>query len=100
MFQPHEPAFTLMELRMPVMKGIDVIEAVRRQSQGAKIVVLTGSGADEDIYRCLRAGVQSYWSKTCPESSFYKAIRIVHSGGRLIPGPVASRLSERLPEST
>ena len=99
MFRKHQPAVTLMDLRMPIMKGVEAIAAIRSEFPRAKIVVFTGSGADEDIYRALRAGVRSYLWKSMSTERLLRAIRIVHSGGRSIPGAVASILSERIPES-
>src|SRR5205807_4078912 len=50
-FREHQPDVTLMDLRMPVMKGAEAIEAIRNEFPRARLIVLTGSGADEDIYR-------------------------------------------------
>jgi two-component system NarL family response regulator len=98
-FRQHRPDVTLMDLRMPIMKGVEATAAIRSEFPRGKIVVFTGSGADEDIYRALRAGVRSYLWKSMSTQRLLKTIRIVHSGGRSIPGPVASILSERIPES-
>jgi two-component system NarL family response regulator len=99
MFRQCEPDVTLMDLRMPIMKGVEAIATIRSEFPRARIVVFTGSGADEDIYRALRAGVRSYLWKSMSTEQLLRAIRIVHSGGRSIPGPVASILSECIPES-
>ena len=64
MFREHRPDVTLMDLRMPIMKGADAIASIRAEFPRARMIVLTGSGADEDIYRSLRAGVQSYLWKS------------------------------------
>lgn len=70
---------------MPIMKGVDAIEAIRREFPRAKIVVLTGSGADEDIYRCFRAGVQSYLWKSMSRDELLKAISTVYAGVFTLP---------------
>ena len=96
MFHRHRPDVTLMDLRMPVMKGADAIAAIRSESRRSRIIVFTGSGSDEDIYLALRAGVQSYLWKSMSPERLLDAIRIVHSGGRKIPAPIARALSERV----
>ena len=59
MFRQHRPDVTLMDLRMPIMNGAEAIKAIRAEFPRCRIIVLTGSGADEDIHRSLTAGVQS-----------------------------------------
>ena len=97
MFRQYRPDVTLMDLRMPIMKGADAIKAIRSESPRSRIIVFTGSGSDEDIYRALRAGVQSYLWKSMSREEVLDAIRIVHSGSRKIPTPVARVFSERIP---
>jgi two-component system NarL family response regulator len=98
LFRRHRPDVTVMDLRMPIMKGADAIEAIRSEFPRSRFIVFTGSGSDEDIYRALRAGVQSYLWKSMPQEQLLEAIRIVDSGGRKIPAPVARVFSERVPQ--
>ena len=98
-FRQHRPDVTLMDLRMPIMNGAEAITAIRAEFPRCRIIVLTGSGADEDIHRSLTAGVQSYLWKSMSRKQLLEAIRIVHSGGRLVPPPVAKVFSERAPQS-
>lgn len=97
LFEKHQPDITLMDLRMPVMKGVEAIDVIRRGFPQSRIIVLTGSGNDEDIYRTLRAGVRSFVWKSLPQDQLLDAIRVVHSGGRLIPKMIAKRFAERIP---
>ncbi len=55
MFRQHRPDVTLLDLRMPVMKGADAIEVIRSEFPRSRIIVFTGSGSDEDVYRALSA---------------------------------------------
>ena len=98
MFRQHRPDVTLMDLRMPIMKGADAMDAIRSEFPRSRIIVFTGSGSDEDIYRALGVGVQSYLWKSMPQEQLLEAIRVVHSGGRKIPAPVARVFSERVPQ--
>ena len=96
LFRQHQPDITLMDLRMPVIGGVDAISMIRREFPAARIIVLTTYDGDEDIYRSLQAGAQGYLLKDMFFEELEQAIRKVHAGSRLIPGPVAERLAERM----
>jgi DNA-binding NarL/FixJ family response regulator len=96
LYRAHSPDVVLMDLRMPVMGGVDAIKALRRESPGARVIVLTTFDGDEDIYRSLQAGAQGYLLKDMFFEELEDAIRTVHAGGRRIPGVVAERLAGRM----
>ena len=52
----HQPRVTLMDLKMPGIDGVQAIEEIRRETSGARIVVMTTYDGDEDIYRAVVAG--------------------------------------------
>jgi DNA-binding NarL/FixJ family response regulator len=96
LFGKHHPDITLMDLRLPEMGGVEAITRVREQTPGARFIVLTTFDGDEDIYRALQAGARGYLLKGMSADELIDAIRVVHSGGKRIPGPVAERLAERM----
>jgi DNA-binding NarL/FixJ family response regulator len=96
LFRTHKPDVVLMDLRMPVMGGVDAIKALRREFPSARVIILTTFDGDEDIYRSLQAGAQGYLLKDMFFEELEDAIRTVHSGGRRIPGVVAERLAGRM----
>ncbi|HAF14184.1 MAG TPA: DNA-binding response regulator [Blastocatellia bacterium] len=96
LFRRHQPDITLMDLRMPVISGVEAISLIRHEFPTARIIVLTTYDGDEDIYRSLQAGAQGYLLKDMFFEELEQAIRKVHAGSRLIPGPVAERLAERM----
>ena len=95
-FRVHQPDITLMDLRMPVMSGVEAIAAIRREFPQARIIVLTTFDGDEDIYRSLQAGAQGYLLKDMFFNELEEAVRKVHSGLRRIPNVIAGRLAERM----
>jgi len=96
LFRQFEPDVTLMDLRMPVLSGVEAIAKIRREYPKARIIVLTTYDGDEDIYRSLQAGAQGYLLKDMFFEELEEAIRQVHAGGRRLPPVVAERLAERM----
>lgn len=96
LFRQQRPDITLMDLRLPEMGGVEATRAIRREFPAAKIIVLTTYDGDEDIYRALQAGAQSYLLKGMSFDELLAAIRTVHGGARRIPAAVAERLAERM----
>jgi DNA-binding NarL/FixJ family response regulator len=96
MFRQQQPDITLMDLRLPVMGGVDATKLIRQEFPTAKIIVLTTYDGDEDIYRALKAGAQGYLLKGVSFDDLLDAIRSVYAGARRIPAAVAERLAERM----
>jgi DNA-binding NarL/FixJ family response regulator len=96
LFRQHQPDVTLMDLRMPTMGGVEATKTIRQEFPQARIIVLTTYDGDEDIYRALQAGAQSYLLKGVSFEELTEAIRTVHAGQRRIPAAVAERLAERM----
>jgi len=96
LYRKHRPDVTLMDLRMPLMGGVEAITAIRREFPAARVIVLTTYDGDEDIYRSLQAGAQGYLLKDMFFDELEDAIRTVQAGGRRIPGVVAERLAGRV----
>jgi two-component system NarL family response regulator len=96
LYRQHSPDVSLMDLRMPVMNGVEAITAIRKQFPDSRFIVLTTYDGDEDIYRALRAGAHAYLLKDMFREELLEAIRTVHAGQRRIPSAVATRLAERM----
>jgi DNA-binding NarL/FixJ family response regulator len=99
-FRLHRPHVTLMDIRMPQMDGIEATKLIRREDPEARIIALTSYDGDQEIYRSLEAGVRGYILKEMVHTEIVRAIRVVHSGKRLMPAEVAERLSEHFPQVT
>lgn len=92
----HQPRVTLMDLKMPGMDGVKAIERIRRETSGARIVVMTTFDGDEDIYRALRAGAKGYLLKSATAEEVIAALRAVEAGYKYLPPELASKLLERM----
>src|SRR6202158_5267158 len=99
LYRQHRPDVTLMDLRMPLMGGVEAIVAIRKEFRDARLIILTTYDGDEDIYRSLQAGAQGYLLKDMFFEELEDAIRKVHAGSRRIPAQVAERLAERVGSS-
>ncbi len=93
----HAPEVVVMDIRMPVMDGV---EATRRivatHGEGApRILVLTTFDADEHVVDALRSGASGFLLKDVTPPDFVNAIRVVASGEALIAPSVTRRLLDR-----
>lgn len=95
-FEEHQPDITLVDLRLPGISGVDVIERVRSKSPHARFIVLTTYAGDEDIYRALKAGARAYLLKGMSREDLIDTIRAVHAGKSHIPPVIAEKLAERM----
>src|SRR5579864_1235907 len=85
LYRKHQPDITLLDLRMPIVSGIEAAQQIRHEFPKARIIALTTYGGDEDIRRALHAGVQSYLTKDVLHDELIKAIHAVHEGQTYLP---------------
>ncbi|MDB5303762.1 MAG: response regulator receiver [Phycisphaerales bacterium] len=97
-FRIYKPDVTLMDLRMPEVDGISAARTIRAEAPDARIIALTSFDGDQEIYRALEAGVRGYILKEMVHTEVVRAIRLVHSGKRLMPAEVAERLGQYFPQ--
>ncbi len=95
-FDATHPDVTLVDLRLPKMGGVEVIQKVRARHAQARFIVLTTYDGDEDIYRALQAGARAYLLKGMSVEVLISAIRSVHAGKSIIPPAIAQKLAERM----
>jgi len=99
-FRASQPDVTLMDLQMPEMSGIDAMIAIRGESPGARIVVLTTYGGDALAARALKAGAQAYVLKGLVRKDLLDTIRVVHAGSKRVSLDVAEQLANNMAAST
>lgn len=96
LYRQHKPDVTLIDLRMPVVGGVEAITTIRREFPDARLIVLTTYDGDEDIYRSLQAGAKGYLLKDVFFEELEATIRTIYAGARRIPAAIAERLAERM----
>ncbi len=95
-FETHHPDVTLIDLRLPKLSGVEVIQRVRAEHANARFIVLTTYDGDEDIFRALQAGARAYLLKGMTVDVLLSAIRSVHAGKSIVPPAIAQKLAERM----
>ena len=79
-FRKCQPNVTLIDLRMPRLSGVEVIQRIRMETPQARFIVLTTYDGDEDIFRALQAGARAYLLKGMTTDDLVSTIRTVHAG--------------------
>jgi two-component system NarL family response regulator len=86
------PDVVLMDVRMPILDGIGACGQVKNAVPSAKILMLTMSDDEGDLFEALRAGASGYLLKDVPAEEVAIAIRAVHAGHSMIPPSLAAQL--------
>jgi DNA-binding NarL/FixJ family response regulator len=90
------PDLCLLDLRMPGLDAIGVIEHMRREDPNARAVVLTTYDNDEGIYQSVRVGARGYLLKDCHREALLDCLRRVAAGEICLPAEVAAKLAQRV----
>lgn len=89
--QQH-PDVVLMDLRMPVMNGIQATARIRQAHPTVRVLVLTTYDDDEWVFDAIRAGADGYLLKDTPREQLIAAIRGTAMGGTHVDPKVAGKL--------
>ena len=84
-----------MDVRMPVLDGIEATRRIVASGNSARIIVLTTFDADEYVFAALRAGASGFLLKDVRPADLVEAIRIVARGDALLAPTVTRRLLDR-----
>jgi two-component system NarL family response regulator len=96
MFFAHYPDVCLLDLRMPVIGGLEAMAEIRKKEPGARLVIVTSYETREDIYRAMQAGARGYFLKKAPVSEVLQCLRAVAAGDTWVPPTVGAKLATRL----
>jgi DNA-binding NarL/FixJ family response regulator len=86
------PDVVLMDIRMPRSNGIEACRAMKEAAPSAKIVILTISDEEEDLFEAIRAGASGYLLKDIPLDEVADTVRAVYGGQSLINPSMAGKL--------
>jgi DNA-binding NarL/FixJ family response regulator len=92
MAREHAPDVVVMDVRMPIRSGIEAARAIKEELPGTKILVLTISDEEDDLYEAIKAGANGYLLKEISIDEIGHAVRSVNGGQSLISPSMASKL--------
>jgi DNA-binding NarL/FixJ family response regulator len=89
----HRPDVVLMDVRMPVMNGIEATRQIcSGDADGARILILTTFDLDEYVYDALQAGASGFLLKDAPAETLFDAVRVIAAGEALLAPAITRRL--------
>jgi DNA-binding NarL/FixJ family response regulator len=95
-----QPDLVLMDLRMPIMNGIQATRKLREQFPQVKVLVLTTYDDDEWVFDAIRAGASGYLLKDTPREQIIAAIRGTVAGATHVDPQVAGKLFAQISQPT
>ncbi len=90
------PDVVLMDIRMPVMDGLEATRRIVSSGGTTRIVVLTTYDADDSVFAALRAGASGFLLKDAVPAELVEAVRVVARGDALLAPSVTRRLLDRM----
>jgi DNA-binding NarL/FixJ family response regulator len=91
-----KPDLLIVDIRMPHLTGIEVVEKLRNQNNAVKIIVLSMHESEEYVLKSIRAGADGYLLKGSSKEEFLKALHTVANGSKYFSGDISSILINQL----
>jgi DNA-binding NarL/FixJ family response regulator len=92
----QKPDLVLMDLKMPVMNGVEATRQIKTLHPEVKVLVLTTYADDEWVFDAIRAGASGYLLKDTPRDELIKAIRGTVTGRTYVDPSIAGKVLEQV----
>jgi len=86
------PQVVLMDLRMPVLGGVEATRRLRAEAPASRVLVLTTFDDEDDVFDALRAGAAGYLLKDAPRDKLVEAIRAAARGESFLQPSIAAKV--------
>lgn len=94
------PDLLIVDIRMPNLTGIEVVEKLRSENNNVKIIMLSMHESEEYVLKSIKAGADGYLLKGSSKEEFLKALHNVSAGGKYFSGDISSILIGQLTNSS
>ncbi len=94
------PDLVLMDIKMPQMGGLEATRLIKAELPGVKVVILTVSDDEEDLFDAIKAGAQGYLLKNLKSDVFFELISGVASGEAPISPKLAAKMIQEFSEQS
>lgn len=95
-----KPDLLIVDIRMPQLTGIEVVEKLRGENNNVKIIMLSMHESEEYVLKSIKAGADGYLLKGSSKEEFLKALHTVAAGGKYFSGDISSILISQLTNSS
>ena len=92
----HTPDVVLMDLKMPVMNGVQATQHIQRDHPNVRVLILTTYDADEWVFDAIRAGADGYLLKDADQERLISAIHETAAGRTIVDSAVAGKLFNQI----
>ena len=90
------PQVAMLDLRLPVMTGVEVLHAIRRDDLPTRVLILSGELASAAVYEAVQAGVDGYLTKEADRRAIGEAIVSVARGGTVLAPEAQAALTQEV----
>ncbi|WPR71452.1 response regulator transcription factor [Flavobacterium sp. NG2] len=94
--EEHKPDLLIIDIRMPHLTGIEVVDKLRKANNFVKTIVLSMHDSEEYVLKSINAGADGYLLKGSSKEEFLKALHTVTNGGKYFTGDISSILINQL----
>jgi two-component system, NarL family, response regulator len=96
LYEQHRPDVMVLDLRMPKLDGVAVVQRVLERHPKARLLIMTTYDGDEDIFRSLSQGAKGYLLKDAPRQEILSAIRAVSEDRPYTSSSIATKALQRM----
>jgi len=100
MIEHIEPDIVLLDMRMPDMDGLEVLQQIRQRKPALSVVMLTTSNEEKDLIKSLRLGAQGYLLKDMEPDELVGALRDIEKGKNVVAHDLTDALARMVQGET